>query len=153
MNESTLADTLIFRKATLHDAELLLFWRNDAETRENSLNGQIVSLSEHLAWLEKTLADPNRQLFICEKTGHPVGTVRIDRLDNDSCELSWTVSPQFRGRGIGSAMVKKAAQTVSGRLIAKIKCEASSSQQVALRAGFKNIVTRDGITYWEKNWL
>ncbi len=150
MNRTRMADDLVFREATLKDAELLLSWRNDADTRENSLNSALVSSDQHLCWLEKTLADPNRKLLICEMTGNPVGTVRIDHLEPNLSELSWTVAPQFRGRGIGSSMVSKAAQTVEGRLIAKIKDAAKSSQQVAMRAGFKLTTTSDGITYWEK---
>jgi len=69
---------LILRPATLQDADMLLGWRNDSETRKASKNSTRVVKKEHLAWLSKTLGNTNRRLLISEKNGEPIGSVRAD---------------------------------------------------------------------------
>src|SRR5262245_39667124 len=94
-----------FRKATLNDADLLLRWRNDEESSKNSRKPELISRNQHLRWLKRTLADPDRILLIGERSNMPLGTIRFDRLKPESWEMSWTVAPEFRGRGIGKSLV------------------------------------------------
>src|SRR5690348_1550527 len=112
------------RRATLDDAERLWRWRNDPETRANSISTDPVPLESHIAWLKSSLRNPDRKLLVAELDGEPVGTVRID---NDR-ELSWTVAPEARGRGIGGAMV---AAVVFPGAVARIKRENLASQKIA----------------------
>ena len=98
------------RPATIADAELLFVWRNDPLTRQQSLQTEPVVCENHLAWLENSLQNPDRQLFIAEQavsaaqTPVVLGTVRADRLA-EVYELSWTVAPEQRGKGWGKKMV------------------------------------------------
>ena len=98
------------RPATLADAELLFVWRNDPLTRQQSIHTEPVVWESHLAWLETSLQNPDRWLFIAEQAvpamQAPVvlGTVRADKLA-EVYELSWTVAPEQRGKGWGKKMV------------------------------------------------
>lgn len=99
------------RPATIADAELLFVWRNDPLTRQQSIHTEPVVWDSHLAWLETSLRNPNRQLYIAEgivqdAPGQPLilGTVRADKLDEEY-ELSWTVAPEQRGKGWGRKLV------------------------------------------------
>ena len=98
------------RPATLADAELLFTWRNDSLTREHSLQQQPVEWAGHLNWLQTSLQNPDRQLFIAEQVLPAeqatvvLGTVRADKRA-EVCELSWTVAPEQRGKGWGRKMV------------------------------------------------
>ena len=99
------------RPATIADAELLFVWRNDPQTRAQSLQQLPVAWESHLTWLQASLRNPNRQLYIAEgivqdASGQPLilGTVRADKLDEEY-ELSWTVAPEQRGKGWGKKMV------------------------------------------------
>ena len=85
------------RTATIQDAELLLEWRNDPQTRKSSHTTHEVQKEEHIAWLNLTLTNTNRRLLIAEESGVPVGTIRADYSDG-MFELSWTVAPNARGR-------------------------------------------------------
>ena len=82
-------------------------------TRHASLNTENISFEAHQAWVRSVLADPARRLYVAERQGIPVGTLRVDRRD-DACELSWTVAPEFRGRGIGTRMVMMVAASTRG---------------------------------------
>jgi len=92
---------LSLRPATLEDAEMLLKWRNDEATRMGSHSTVEVKLEKHIEWLRATLQNQTRQLYVAEENGVSVGTVRAD-YDNGIYELSWTVSPEARGQGVGT---------------------------------------------------
>lgn len=145
------------RPATMEDAKLLLAWRNDPETRKASINTEEVTWDGHIAWLKRTLNDqpdpPNRYLFVAEEEGTPVGTVRLDRLaeDQGGFELSWTVAPEARGRGVGRQMVETATKLpilLSERFIARIKPDNLASLKIVAAVGFIENGIKDGLIVW-----
>lgn len=134
---------LTLRPATLADSTLLLEWRNDPLTRAMSISTDEVHLAAHEAWLARSLDNPDRSLLIAEHDGRPVATVRIDR--GDETELSWTVAPIARGRGVGSAAVSTVAQP---GMVARIKPENTASRRIAERAGFRFIERAGDLEVW-----
>lgn len=119
------------RPATMDDAQRLFDWRNDPVTRAMFRNTAEVPWADHVAWLERTLADPTRILLLAEHDGTPVGTMRIDY--GDEPELSWTVAPEYRNCGFGSEMVRMGTPD---NAVAWIKPENIASQRIAEKAGF-----------------
>lgn len=144
----TMPITITFRVATFADAALLLAWRNDADTRANSLHADLIDADAHAEWLRASLASPDRALWIALRGGAPVGTVRLDRCAADVWELSWTVAPAARGTGVGKAMVAAAARRAARPLVARIRAQAIASQRVAAAAGFTLERTEDGVQWW-----
>lgn len=147
---SALGPNLIFRPACLDDAARLLAWRNDPITRAQSRNTDLVSSSEHHAWLVSVLADPSRRLFIVEdETGVAVGTVRFDHALNET-ELSWAVAPDARGRGLGKIMVTQALAQIAGVAVACIRPGNAASLAIARAAGFSPAGMRGEMTLWKR---
>ena len=106
-----MTETVRLRPATLEDAERLFQWRNDSLTRAQSLQQQPVEWQAHLNWLQASLQNPDRQLYIAESAALAgqeqsllLGTVRADKTAGEY-ELSWTVAPEQRGKGWGRQMV------------------------------------------------
>lgn len=120
---------MIFRVVTMKDAETLFAWRNDPLTRSMSVNTGPVEWEGHLRWLERRLSYSDPGLYIAEIDGDPVGTIRID-VD----EISYTVAPEHRGRGVATAMLSKAAKQF-GKMRAKIKPDNTASIKAAEHAG------------------
>src|SRR5579862_6545931 len=60
------ADHLILRPATIADAQILLQWRNDPQTRASSYDQSAVKWDSHMYWLGTVLVDPARELVIAE---------------------------------------------------------------------------------------
>jgi RimJ/RimL family protein N-acetyltransferase len=141
---------LRLRHATIEDAEMLLEWRNDPATREASHNTRLVPMSVHLSWLEKSLKNPNRKLYIALQDENPIGTVRIDYI-NGMHELSWTVAPSARGSRAGKRMVSAVATTIRGSIFAQIKCGNVASIHIAEAAGMKLLWERDGIMHYGRS--
>ena len=139
----------VLRPATQLDADLLLRWRNDSASRQASHNTAEISRDEHMSWLAKSLADPNRRVLVAEAGDAPVGCVRAERFDG-AWKLSWTVAPEQRGRGIGKAMVTAAAKLLSGRVTAEIRHDNVASARIALHVGMHLTRQTGGILYFER---
>lgn len=139
---------LSFRLATMDDLETLYEWRNDPLTRRASLENTEVKLDSHREWLADTLRRSDRKLYIAERDGHPVGTVRLDS-QGDSFEMSWTVAPSARGHGMGKLMVSAMINRVGGLITARIRTDNIPSIAIARAAGMV-FQREDGeLTYWK----
>jgi RimJ/RimL family protein N-acetyltransferase len=132
------------RRVLPQDATMLFKWRNDPATIAASRQAVPVTSSEHARWFETALGDPDRQIYIGEYERTPVGTVRVDRRA-DGQEVSWTVAPGARGKGIGKAIVKMVADTLAGRIYADIKTGNAASAAIAEHAGLTLQSERDGM--------
>ena len=141
------------RRATLDDAKMLFDWRNDPQTRANSISTGEVDWQGHVGWLDRSLSNPNRTIFIALNNEFPVGTIRFDSDPSKSeVELSWTVAPEARGKGYGQAMVQvgtKLPALKGQKILARIKPNNLPSIRIAEKAGFrKSTVDSNEITEW-----
>jgi RimJ/RimL family protein N-acetyltransferase len=137
------------RPATADDAELLLEWRNDSDTRKSSIKTEKVKKVEHVSWLSGVLESRNRLLLIAEEEGVPIGTVRAD-LSDGIYQLSWTVAPDARGRGLGKQMVAMAAHRITAPIRAQVKSDNVSSVLIAEYAGMEFNQELDGFLYFSR---
>lgn len=129
------------REATEADAELLLGWRNDPRTRQSSRTTAAIPLAEHLTWLRGVLADPDRLLFVVERDGEAVGTVRFDREKPGVWEVSITLAPSSRGRGLSGAVLAEGECALAERfevraVLAAVHTENAASAALFERAGY-----------------
>ncbi len=141
---------LSIRRAVISDAATLFRWRNDPLTRRSSLSESELEWDSHVSWLEETLADPGRKLFVLTEGDEPVGTVRFDVEADYEGRLSWTVAPEARGRGLGKQMVRLACSVIPGGIRAEIKVENIASQKIAEYAGLTLDRTDSGIQHWRR---
>jgi RimJ/RimL family protein N-acetyltransferase len=139
---------LEFRLATIADADVLLKWRNDSQTRASSHDTGLIDKKEHIEWLEASLKNNKRKIYIVEFDGTPVGTIRTDKKDG-VIKLSWTVVPEARGQGIGKEMVKTFTSQIIGRVRAEVKVGNEASKRIAEYAGMKVDREENGILYYQ----
>ena len=132
------------RPATIEDAALLLTWANDPDTRAASFHPAPISDADHAAWLHRNLATPTTRLMIGEVDGEAVGQVRLDRLPDGTAEISISIAPDRRGRGLGGRLLANAIATGSAdselavkRYTARIRVENDASVRLFEGAGFK----------------
>ncbi|MEV1294395.1 GNAT family N-acetyltransferase [Pseudonocardia sp. NPDC049635] len=129
------------RPATLDDAELLLAWRNDPDTRRNSRSAGEIDLDSHRRWLAGSLDREDRHLLIVSDAAGPVGTVRWDR-EPAGWEVSITVAPQRRGGGLAGALLRAGEDALRERtgsgtpLIAVVHRDNIASAKLFARAGY-----------------
>ncbi|MDA3970194.1 MAG: GNAT family N-acetyltransferase [Desulfobulbaceae bacterium] len=145
-------ETITLRPATMRDADMLLDWRNDPETRKASYNTSEVTKNDHIAWLTKTLDNSNRRLFVAEEDGAPIGTVRAD-LSEGVWELSWTMAPYARGRGVAKRMVALLVQQITEPIRAEVKAGNVASARIAEHAGMKFNQKIEGVLHYSRDAL
>ena len=54
------------REIKKSDWKILLEWRNDKITRQNSFNSELISINKHKEYIENTIVNPDRTLYILE---------------------------------------------------------------------------------------
>ena len=97
--------SIYLRKATIEDAKDILAWRNDPVTRENSFSKDEIELASHMKWFQSKLVSDNCLMLILEEEELKLGNVRVD-IANHIGEISYMVSPVFRGNGYGKKMLE-----------------------------------------------
>lgn len=142
-------DEITLRPATMKDADMLLEWRNEHETRKASHNTANVLRDEHILWLTRTLSNPDQRLCIAEENGNPVGTVRADYSDG-VWELSWTVSVRARGRGVAKRMVTMLANQISEPIRAEVKTGNIPSAIIAEHAGMEFVQETNEVLHYKR---
>lgn len=125
------------RSASAADAELLLAWRNDPQTRAWSRTTAPVTPDEHRAWLDRVLATSDRLLLVAEQRDQPVGTVRFDR-DDAGWEVSITLAPDARGRGLAVPVLLAAERVLDApaTIVATAHRDNAASMALFRRAGY-----------------
>ena len=144
---TALPPDLTLRPATMEDAAILLSWRNDPATIASSRDQRPIPLADHLKWLEAVIKSTNRRLYIAAMGNQPVGTVRVDEGD-DGAELSWTVAPQYRGKGYGKQMVRAVTALQHKRYWAETRLDNAASIRLVQSLGFERGATRAGMVRW-----
>jgi RimJ/RimL family protein N-acetyltransferase len=94
------------RKAIFDDWKILLDWRNDPITRENSFETGEVSEQTHKLWFNDSLLNPYREIYILEDNSTPVGSIRSDNVSTNQYILSWSIAPTQRGKGYGTKILE-----------------------------------------------
>lgn len=127
---------LELRAAHLADADLLLRWRNDPETRTQSFSQAVVRQDEHMRWLRRKLAAPDEtRIYIAKRATALVGQARVDRLDAGIGEISVSVDSAHRGQGLGSELIALATARAADELhLQTIRAVVKPANQASLRA-------------------
>lgn len=128
------------RPAMIDDGQKLFEWRNDPTVRLNSRSRGEIDRGSHDEWLARSLEDPDRLLLMIESDGMPVATCRWDRRSADAWEISITVAPEMRGRGVAASAVQAAESALAElppiRLVAVVHRGNEASRRLFERAGY-----------------
>jgi len=127
---------MIFRDAQTNDLPMLLEWRNDIVSRMSSQNNKIVKKEEHEQWFYSALKNKDHKLIIAELDGVAIGIVRLNYIDG-ICEISWTISPDMRGKGMGKKVVESVSKNIEIPIFAKILAGNIASIKIAEYIGLK----------------
>lgn len=131
-----------YRYATEDDVDLIYNWANEKAVRENSFCSDKIQYEEHIEWYKRLLEDKehNIQLILmCDDT--PVGQCRL-RVEGSRAEMGISVDKEYRGTGVGNAIMTCACDWVRENrpdiktIIARIKPKNEASMKAVMNAGF-----------------
>lgn len=132
------------RPARLADADLLLAWANDPLTRAAGFHPRPIASAEHRAWLAERLASPSTRLYVGLAGEEPIGLVRMERDDQAVVEVSISVAPAARGRGLGRRLLSAgldAARTDPAfplaSFVARVRPDNAASLRLFVGADFR----------------
>lgn len=141
--------------ATHDDALVLLRWRNDAQVRAVSREHGATSWSDHQRWFASALERDDRMLLVARSRGRRVGTARFDRREAGGWEVSITLAPEQRGRGIAGRVLSAAelhlARRTEGPLtvVAAVRTENVPSRRLFEAAGYEALDRPSGAPFGE----
>jgi RimJ/RimL family protein N-acetyltransferase len=95
---------LSLRQAGERDAGLLFDGRNAPHVRQWAFNRELIDRDDHLAWLARSLEDPQRLILIGETVSGPVGMVRYDR-EGEVVDVSIYLFEGQTGVGWGQSLL------------------------------------------------
>lgn len=129
------------RPATEEDCKRLWEWRNEPEVRQASFDTNFLPYEDHQRWFaEKIQADDTHIYIILDNHDREIGYVRY-RLERDQAEISVGLDPSQRGKGYGSAAIRKGSSQIltdglAQKVVAYVKRENPASVNAFLKAGF-----------------
>lgn len=132
-----------FRQARPDDMLQYWTWANDPETRMQSFQKDPIKLEDHRQWYQQQLDDPKIMLYILEYKNQPIGQVRFSV--NGFALLNYSIAPAFRGRSLGTHMLRGAIQRLQTDLqepinvIGYVKKENEASNRALTRLGFQKV--------------
>jgi RimJ/RimL family protein N-acetyltransferase len=130
------------RLAAMSDAVILWQWANDPVTRMNSLNRKPIPWEVHEGWYAKKLTSPDCRVWIMELAKMAIAQIRYDRVSADTAQISLSVAPRMRGRGVGTLILTMTLPMVTRELRVKwvqgiVVTENKASQRAFEKAFFK----------------
>jgi RimJ/RimL family protein N-acetyltransferase len=150
---------LALRPAGPADADLLLALRNDPAARAASFHTSEIARDEHVAWLERKLADPGTRIYVAEVGGAPVGQARVDTVADRLGEISVALAAAARGAGIGHRLIAEASTRAAAELgLTRIDALIRPSNEASLRAfraagyGDERRTVREDQEAWTLTW-
>lgn len=140
---------MILRKIKFEDWKLVLDWRNDPISVQYSITKEKIQEEPHKKWLKENIHD---NFFIAEVDKIPVGTIRGD-LKNNEYVLSWSISPNHRGKGYGTLMLQKCIDILpkNNEIIAYILKENKASIKMAQKVGLIKNSDKNNILKFKYN--
>lgn len=124
-------------KANIDDSELLFFWANDDDVRKNSFNTDKIIYENHLEWFKNKLCSEGTFIYILKENYNPIGVVRLEKNDNESMIISYSIDKKHRGKGHGTELLGIIKEKfLEYNLIGKVKKDNISSIKAFKNAGY-----------------
>jgi RimJ/RimL family protein N-acetyltransferase len=143
---------LRLRKATLDDMDILYKWANDKEVRKNAFHSEPIPYEKHVEWFNRIMNDDSVLQFILCNDNELIGQIRLN-IEKDKAYIDYSVSPDKRGQGIGSALIKLLIKEASIKtlsiktLVGQVKYENKASAKVFENCNFTRTDKPDYIEY------
>jgi len=131
------------------DARLVMEWRNDPVTLKGSFHTQPKQFDSFLDEYYEYFAFPELPPLFVLHEGNRAAFLRFEPVESPSyvkrrcCEISIMVSPEFRGRGIGTASLMEIKPWIKQQgfdeIYAEVKCDNPISQKTFEKAGYHKL--------------
>lgn len=145
LSEPRLSENVVrFRAATIDDA--LEIWRiaNDPAVRSNSFDPSPIPWDAHARWFASRLSDRSGSFLVAD-LGCIAGHFRLTSVAPGVCEVHFSVQASFRGKGLGTLLLKKARETAFSQIdIAEIVGAVLPGNEPSIRSFLSSGFAQEG---------
>ncbi|ABW20042.1 GNAT family N-acetyltransferase [Alkaliphilus oremlandii] len=126
-----------FKNIEKNDCDLIFEWANDETVRNNSFNSNTIEYEEHVKWFDEKLKSTDSIMHIFEVNNVSVGLIRLDRFDDKSFLINYSIAKEHRGRGYATYLLQLIKDKYKTNfLIGKVKSTNSASIKAFMKAGY-----------------
>ncbi len=132
------------RRAQLSDKQITFDLANDLETRKNSFVSKPIIWEEHEEWFSHRINKDKSPFYILvDESEQVMSVVRFDYKQDGDYVVSVNLSPDFRGRGLGTLVLTETLRQLKTDFSPKsvravIKNDNEASRRAFIKAGFVN---------------
>lgn len=118
---------ILLRDVCADDIDRMREWRNLPKVSDYMFTDHVISPEEHAAWFSRMLKDPACKYWVIACDGEDVGVAylyAIDQVNRRCCWGFYVVSPNVRGKSVGSQVECAVLNYVFDKLkLEKLCCE------------------------------
>jgi UDP-4-amino-4,6-dideoxy-N-acetyl-beta-L-altrosamine N-acetyltransferase len=148
---------ILMRHITVVDAKKILVWRNHKQTRENSVNKNLINQTDHVEWLKKSLIDKSKFLCLAFDSKEEIGVVNFTEIcvKAKTASVSIYINPELFGQGYGTKVLQEGIIYFKEHFpwVDKIKAVVLKSNAVSLRlfekCSFQQVSVDSDLIYLE----
>lgn len=143
------------RKANINDCDLLYYWVNDKEVRNNSFNKEKINYKEHKEWFEDRLYSKRTQIFILEEDELNIGQIRMD-IEYLKGIIDYSIDKKYRGQKNGYRILNLLEHEIIINwpvikiLEGRVKVNNIPSQKCFEKNGYNKFIKKEYIVYTKK---
>lgn len=97
---------LNFTTLNTQQKAMILEWRNHPSVRANMYNTDIISLKEHLAFIDSLSFRDDKRYFLVQKGEDAIGVIDFNDISNISTKLGIYANPFFNQKGTGTLLMQ-----------------------------------------------
>ena len=152
---------LRWRIATSSDSDFVLCLRNEENTRNNSIEGGVISWDEHNEWFTSRLGRVEFEpimVFLIDDVC--IGITRLDLINlyPRSYRINLAVSLDHRGRGLGLRILLKTCSFAQESFMAKeihamVKQINTASLSIFRKAEFEEVASENDLVQFVKHLI
>ncbi|MBI4349108.1 MAG: UDP-2,4-diacetamido-2,4,6-trideoxy-beta-L-altropyranose hydrolase [Elusimicrobia bacterium] len=140
----SLDDAVEVRKAEASDVHAVWRLANEPGVRAHSFSKEPIPLETHLAWFSAQLAREDTRYWVATLDGILAAQVRYAREDEETAEVHFSVPAAFRGKGLGTRVLRDTAERalrelgvrrIVGRVISPNEASAKSFEKAGFTRG------------------
>lgn len=145
-----------FINLTQFEKELILEWRNSDRVRFNMINSEVISLNNHIKFIESLKSREDKKYFLVKNSSEYIGVIYFTNIEIDSCELGLYSNPNLRG--VGSILIEQIIKEAFENLrVKKLKLEVKNSNERAInlykKFNFREVNRKNSLIYMELEYL
>lgn len=81
-------------------------WACNPIVRKYSFNSHKITIDEHTQWFLKSINNQNIDYYIFNFNQSPVGSFKVDKLNNEVGMISFLIDPKWHSQGLGKQIIK-----------------------------------------------